>query len=133
MARGLRHRVDIQHNVPSRVKGVKQDNWLTLETVYASIRTLGGREIIRGEQREAAYTHEVEVRYKNNFGGVLEGSDGDPVEAIGGGFIELSGATTEMLPRYRLLFRGRTFGIKGVIHPYPGRDKTIIRATEVDT
>lgn len=144
MARDLRHRVAIQHNVESRTKGVRTDNWLTLETVYARIKTMGAKEfvggvtgaqgeILRAGQREGLFTHEVEVRHRDNFGGILQYLDGSPVELVGGGYVELSGTYNQMLPRYRLQFGTRVFNIHSVIHPYPGNDKTVMRVKEVVT
>jgi len=131
MSRDLRHRVAIQHNVPTRTKGVRADNWLTLETVYAKIRTLGGMEVVRADQKEGLLTHEVETRYRANFGGILQDTTGEPLQATDGTYIELSGTYSEMLPRYRLSYAGRTFSIEGVVHPYPGNDRTVLRVREV--
>lgn len=111
MARDLRHRVAIQHNVESRTKGVRMDNWLTLETVFARIKTMGGMEMVRGQQGEGLFTHEVEIRYRDDLGA------GD----------------VAMLPRYRLQFGTRVFNIHSVIHPYPGNDRTVMRVKEVVT
>jgi len=89
---------------------VKSDNWETLETVYARIKTMGGGEVVRADQKEALFTHEVETRYRANFGGSLG-----------------------MLPRFRILFGSKVFTIQSVIHPYSGSDKTVLRVREVVT
>lgn len=88
----MRHRVAVQSNTPTNSFGVLTDSWATIETVYSSVRTLSGQEVINASQNEGIYTHEFVMRYRDDLGN----------------------ADTEMLNKYRLLFRGDIFDVRSV-------------------
>lgn len=132
MSRDLRHRVTIQQNLHTRTNGVKSDSWVDIETVYARIKTMGGSEVVRADQKEAVFSHEIETRYRGNFGSVLELVEGGLLELVEGGYLYLVGFG-EMLPRYRAKFGTKIFNIYSVVQPYSGTDKVIFRAKEVVT
>jgi hypothetical protein len=98
--------------------------------VYARIKTMGGSEVVRADQKEAVFSHEIETRYRGNFGGVLELVEGGLLELVEGGYLDLVGFGA-MLPRYRAVFGTKVFNIYSVIQPYSGTDRVVFRAKEV--
>ena len=131
MIAALRHRVDIQHNVKTTTKGVKSDTWRSLETVYARVEPLRSSERRVAGQNAEIVTHSVVVRYRNNFGGVLELVGGGILEFISGDPFEFSGTFTKMLPRYRLVFGTRTFDIRSALHKNPRKRFTTLMCSEI--
>jgi len=106
----MRHRVAVQANTPSNSFGVITNSWATIETVYASVRTLSGREAEDASKPEGVYTHEFVMRYRDDLGN----------------------ADTQMLNKYRLLFRGDQYDIRSVDN-VDFRDNMMIVKTERQT
>mgnify|MGYP003972917493 CR=1 FL=1 len=103
-----RHLITIQKNTPTRVKGVRADVWSTLASVYAEIKTLGGGERQAADQREMVATHKITMRYRASAADITRS-------------------------RYRVTFSGKTFDVRGVVHPDPRKELTIMRVQEVVT
>ena len=103
----MRHRVAIQSATASNSYGVITETWETIETVYASVRMLSGREAEDANKPEAVYTHEFVMRYRDDLGN----------------------ADTKMLNKYRLLFRGDLFDVRSVDN-VDFRDAMMIVKTE---
>lgn len=129
----LRHRVTIQKNIPTRVKGVATDQWGDVNEVYAQVRTLRGTERPMGDQKEEVLTHEVWMRYRASLADYLEFIGGGIFEFIGGGSWDFLRGDTEALARYRIKFGSRFFDIRSVRHPDPRREWTVMRVEEVVT
>ena len=103
----MRHRVAVQASTPTNNLGVITDSWSTIETVYASVRTLQGAEVVNASQNEGIYTHEFTMRYRDDLGS----------------------ADTEMLNKYRLYFKGLYFDVRAVDN-VGFRDKFIVVKAE---
>jgi len=103
----MRHRVAVRSATQTNNLGVLVDSWSTIETVYASIRMLRADEVVNASQTEGIYTHEFTMRYRDDLGT----------------------ADTEMLNKYRLLFRGDEYDVRAVDN-IEFRDKYIVVKAE---
>jgi SPP1 family predicted phage head-tail adaptor len=103
----MRHRVAVQTATATNNLGVITETWATIETVYASVRTLTGREAEDASKPEAIYTHEFTMRYRDDLGT----------------------ADTQMLNKYRLVFRSENHDVRSVEN-VDFRDKFMIVKTE---
>ena len=101
------HRVAVQAATATNNLGVITETWATIETVYASVRTLTGREAEDASKPEAIYTHEFTMRYRDDLGT----------------------ADTQMLNKYRLVFRSENHDVRSVEN-VDFRDKFMIVKTE---
>jgi len=64
----LRHRVTIQQNNPSQdAEGVMTENWVNLATVWASIETLQGRELLAAQAIAAEASTRIRIRYREGI------------------------------------------------------------------
>lgn len=129
----LRHTVQVQKNYPTRTKGVKADDWRTLETVYARIEPLRGTEASSADQKEAVNQHRVTMRYRPNVGDVFQFLNGDVFEFLDGEDFEFVDAASDILARYRIKFGSRVFDIRDVQQLYPHDEFTVLRVDEVVT
>lgn len=129
----LRHRVTIQKNTPTRVKGVRTDNWRDVNEVYANVRTLRGSERSMADQKESVLSHEVTMRYRASLSDDFEFLDGEIFEFLDGERFTFLIGDTEALARYRVKFGNRFFDIRSVLHPEPRREHTVMRVEEVVT
>lgn len=103
----MRHRVAVQAATATNNLGVITETWETIETVYASVRTLTGREAEDASKPEGIYTHEFVMRYRDDLGT----------------------ADTQMLNKYRLVFRSENYDVRSVEN-VDYRDKFMIVKTE---
>lgn len=103
----MRHRVAVQAATATNNLGVITETWATIETVYASVRTLTGREAEDASKPEGVYTHEFTMRYRDDLGS----------------------ADTQMLNKYRLVFRSDNYDVRSVEN-VDFRDKFMIVKTE---
>jgi len=103
----MRHRVAVQAATATNNLGVITETWATIETVYASVRTLTGREAEDASKPEGIYTHEFTMRYRDDLGS----------------------ADTQMLNKYRLVFRSENHDVRSVDN-VDFRDKFMIVKTE---
>jgi SPP1 family predicted phage head-tail adaptor len=103
----MRHRVAVQAATATNNLGVITETWETIETVYASVRTLTGREAEDASKPEGIYTHEFTMRYRDDLGT----------------------ADTQMLNKYRLVFRSENHDVRAVEN-VDFRDKFMIVKTE---
>jgi SPP1 family predicted phage head-tail adaptor len=103
----MRHRVAVQAATATNNLGVITETWETIETVYASVRTLTGREAEDASKPEGIYTHEFTMRYRDDLGS----------------------ADTQMLNKYRLVFRSENHDVRSVEN-VDFRDKFMIVKTE---
>ncbi len=103
----MRHRVAVQAATATNNLGVITETWATIETVYASVRTLTGREAEDASKPEGIYTHEFTMRYRDDLGS----------------------ADTQMLNKYRLVFRSDNYDVRSVEN-VDFRDKFMIVKTE---
>lgn len=83
----LRHRVTIQQETQTEPgDGTVSREWTPLETVWASVEPLRGRELIEAQQLSGRISHRIRLR----------GYDG-------------------LTRKHRISFDGRTFGIEAVL------------------
>lgn len=129
----LRHRIDIQKNYPTREKGVKSDDWRTLETVYARVEPLRGSESATASQKEALVDYRITMRYRPNVGDVFQFLTLDVFEFLDGEDFEFVDAASDILSRYRVVYGSKTLDIKDVQQLYPHSEFTVLRAEEVIT
>lgn len=60
----LRHRIELQRNVPTRHgMGEQLDSWAKYATVWASVEPLTGTELLNAQQISAEVTHRVKIRF----------------------------------------------------------------------
>jgi len=109
-----RHLITIQKNTPTRVKGVKTDVWSNVGNFYAEVKSIGkrlsfsGNEIQVANQRKMVSSYEVKIRYR-------------------------TGESDSTSTSQRVLFNGKAFDIRSVLHLEPRRSFTIMRVQEVVT
>lgn len=61
----LRHRVQIQRkSVVVSATGTETETWTTIDTVWASVSPVEGREVVQGIRLLADVTHLIELRYR---------------------------------------------------------------------
>lgn len=67
-AGALRHRVELQQPTETRDShgGVRQ-TWATVQTVYASVEPIGGKEYFAAQQVQSDTTHRVRLRWNPDF------------------------------------------------------------------
>ncbi len=129
-----RHRLTLQKNTPTTVKGVNTDVWTDMGTVYGHIRTMRGVERERGSQKESVTTHEIRMRYRSSLAASLWAYiGGGSFSFIGGGEMQFLFGGTEMLARYRVKFGSKYFEVRSVLQPDPRRLYTVMRVEEVVT
>lgn len=58
----LRHRVTIQERVANETNGADAPYYRSIQSVYASVEPLSGRELFNAQQVQAQTTHLVRVR-----------------------------------------------------------------------
>ena len=64
----LRHRVVIKEKVVSRDGYGEEDvTWTAVDTVWASIEPLRGREFLESRQEQADVSHRVRMRYQGSI------------------------------------------------------------------
>lgn len=129
----LRHRVQVQKNYPTRTKGVKADDWRTLETVYARVEPLSGSEVVSADQKEGVVQHRITMRYRPNVGDVFQFLDGAVFEFLDGVDFEFVDAASDILARYRIKYGTKLFDIRDVQQMYPHDEFTVLRCDEVVT
>ncbi len=84
----LRHRINIQARSATVDEfGQESETWTTLNTVWASVEPLSGRELLAAQQVQGETTHRVRMRFQ-------------------------AGITTS----HRILFNLRPFNIQSVIN-----------------
>lgn len=60
----LRYRITIEQNTPARDGfGAEVANWITFATLWASITTVSGSEVIEQQRAAALLTHQIVIRY----------------------------------------------------------------------
>lgn len=64
----LRHRVDLQRaTVTVSGQRAPANTWKTLETVWARVEPLTGREQLLAQQADARQTHRITIRYRDGL------------------------------------------------------------------
>jgi len=98
----LRHPVDVQRVVETRdAAGGVIRNWATIDTVWASVRPLQGREYLEAQQVNANISHKVMMRYYD-----------------------------ELNPTYRLRHDGRTLNIISIADADERNQEHVITCAE---
>ena len=123
----------MQKNYPTRVKGVRSDDWRTLETVYARVEPLRGTEVTAADQKEALNLHRVTMRYRPNVGDVFQFLNGDVFEFLDGEDFEFVDAASDIIGRYRIKYGSLLFDIRDIQQMYPHDEYTVLRVEEVVT
>jgi len=60
----LRHRITIQtYTAAVAANGETTKTWTTFKTVYAEVRPVSAREILKGEKSQQEITHVATIRY----------------------------------------------------------------------
>ena len=130
------HRVSIQENTPTRIKGVRTDSWNEVDEVWAEIKTMGGAERQSADQKESVVTHEIHMRFRAaSISSLFEFIYDEIFHFISGPsfqfiFNEVPGFVQS---KYRIVFGSTVFDVRGVVHPDPRRETTIMRVQEVVT
>ena len=88
--------------------GERANSWGTFDTLYARIEPLKPYERSLAAQNGMLITHDVTVRYREDFGTT----------------------DTRLLGRYRLIYDGRTFEIRGSMDPDENKRWLILSCEE---
>jgi SPP1 family predicted phage head-tail adaptor len=88
--------------------GERSNSWAEIDTLFGRIDTASAMEQSLAAQNGLRLTHSIAVRYREDFG------TGD----------------TRLLGKYRLVYDGRTFEVRGVSDPDEGKRFLVLTCSE---
>lgn len=60
----LRQRVSLQTKTITKAEGIPQENWITVDTVWAAIADLTGKEYFQAASVQSEVTSRIRIRYR---------------------------------------------------------------------
>ena len=97
VARSLRHRIELERDVITRVNGAEVRTPEVFDSVWASVVYLSGNELWKAQQVNATVNVRVVIRYR-----------------------------TDVLASHRVIYDGKSLEIKGVIPDEERRDSVTL-------
>lgn len=76
----MRHRLELQKRTATQSgSGAETNEWETIDTVWAAIEPLAGRELIAAQTRQAETTGKIRIRFRPDVSPAMRGKFGDKI------------------------------------------------------